>query len=144
MKNKIGGKNFKKGKKKTNEIQKDTGGNESLPLSNKDESQLYAQTIKRLGGSRLSVKCSDGIDRQAIIPGSFYKKVWINAGDILLIQLNSLSASECFVLYKYVPSQSRELIKMKEIEFNVAADNSAIDEEAGKDDHVDGFDFGEL
>lgn len=148
-KNKIGGKNFKKGKK----VSKDNdSSNKILPEADETEFQLYGQVLKKLGGSRISVICSDKIERIGIIPGSFYKKVWLNIGDVLLIQRNPLKDIESFILYKYETSQTHELLKNKKINFvtkDLQADETIImdtsDNEAQSNNKGDGgFDWDEL
>lgn len=105
MPNAKGGKNYKKNKKGAGKM---TGKKTKTPYADSPE-LLYAQVKSKLGGDRISVECSDGVDRRAIIPGSFYKRVWINKSDILLIQMNELNTKEAFILYKYDPSEAHTL-----------------------------------
>jgi initiation factor 1A len=97
--NKKGGKNFKKGKKNGNIVKAN-----KLQLADRDENHEYAKVKRKLGNDRLEVECvlnNVTTIRQGIIPGSFIKRVWINVGDILLVQINPVNNKECFILYKY-------------------------------------------
>jgi translation initiation factor 1A len=97
MVNVKGGKNYKKGKKgkgKTSGKRTETPHADSPGL-------IYASVKRKLGGDRIEVECNDSQIRQAIIPGSFYKRVWVNPGDVLLVQINEMKTSDCFILYKY-------------------------------------------
>jgi translation initiation factor 1A len=61
----------------------------------------YAQVIKMLGNGRLQANCFDGRQRLCHIRGKLRKKVWINAGDIILIGLRDYQddkVSVCFDL----------------------------------------------
>lgn len=81
MVNQIGGKNYKKGKK---------GGRKTKNPSNIFDTSagqyLYAQVISKLGHNRLAVKLQTGQEVQAVIPGRFMKKVWINKEDYIVVQ----------------------------------------------------------
>jgi translation initiation factor 1A len=130
-----GGKNYKKGKK----FQESTNvsSKNMMPMADKPE-LLYAQVISKLGGNRLSINCSDGVLRQAIIPGSFYKRVWINKDDILLVQLDALQNSETlsklnklhnsqtYVIYKYTNSEINILKEHKYIDFDTNTNDQTI------------------
>jgi translation initiation factor 1A len=115
MPNTKGGKNYKKGKKGKG---KTSGKKTETPYAD-TPGLLYAQVKTKLGGDRISVECSDGVDRQAIIPGSFYKRVWVNKNDILLIQINELNTKESFILYKYSPAESHSLKSQGLLKFDL-------------------------
>ena len=67
---------------------KNENDNEKRELVFKEDGQEYAQVIKMLGNGRLEAKCFDGPLRLAHIRGKLRKKVWINQGDIILLQVS--------------------------------------------------------
>lgn len=105
MPNAKGGKNYKKNKQGAGKMK---GKKTKTPYADSPE-LLYAQVKNKIGGDRLSIECSDGVERRGIIPGSFYKRVWINKNDILLIQMNELNTKEGYILYKYDQNEARSL-----------------------------------
>jgi translation initiation factor 1A len=80
MPNKVGGKNYKKGKH-----QDDPKVYERL------EGQMYGRVLKLLGGCNAMVFCNDNKERLCHIRGNMRRKVWIDVGDIVLISLRDLS-----------------------------------------------------
>lgn len=80
MPNKVGGKNYKKGKH-----QDDPKVYERL------EGQMYGRVLKLLGGCNAMVFCNDNKERLCHIRGNMRRKVWIEVGDIVLISLRDLS-----------------------------------------------------
>ena len=135
MPNIKGGKNYKKGKKGKG---KTTGKKTETPYADLPD-QLYAQVKSKLGGDRLDVECSDGVSRQAIIPGSFYKRVWINKLDILLVQLNEMNNKEVFILYKYDPNEAHSLKSQGLLKFDIGgiADEDSNIKFGNEDDSED-------
>lgn len=127
MPNKKGGKNYKKSKKGGHGPQK----NGDLAIADSPD-KTYATVKKRLGGKIVEVTCKDGKDRQARIPGTFYKRVWFNPGDIILVQFDPLDVDVLHILYKYAPNESVQLKAKGMIDFEIGA---------GEDDN--GFVFGE-
>ena len=117
MPNIKGGKNYKKGKKGKG---KAVGKKSETPYAD-SAGLIYAQVKRKLGGDRLEVECNDGKVRQAIIPGSFYKRVWINANDILLLQLNEMNISEGYILYKYMPTEAHHLKTKGDLKFDLSS-----------------------
>lgn len=98
-KNVIGGKKHKKYRNQ----KLDSGPKGVLQYCQKN--QVYCTVIKRLGGTRLLVSCSDGKVRNAIISGKFKRKVWMNTGDILLCDLATTGKdNECTIVHKYTQS----------------------------------------
>ena len=111
-----GGKNYKKGKKGKG---KAVGKKTITPWAD-SPGLMYCQVKKKLGGNRLEVECNDGQTRQAIIPGSFYKRVWLNANDILLLQINEHDTSEGFILYKYDSNEAHHLKTQGDLKFDLS------------------------
>ncbi len=136
MPNTKGGKNYKKGKKGKG---KTSGKKTETPFAD-SPGLLYAQVKNKLGGDRIFVDCSDGVDRQAIIPGSFYKKVWINKSDIILIQLNELNTKESYILYKYDQNEAHTLKSQGLLKFelaNIDDDNIQFGDDSDQSDDED-------
>lgn len=112
MVNKRGGKKHKRGKKPT-----DTNNKKNIILA--DDGQVYAQVQKRLGGSFVFLKCSDGIERQGHIRGKFKKKVWFNQGDFVLCTLGTFGDNnKCSIELKYTPDQVSILTSQGKLNFN--------------------------
>lgn len=105
-KNKKGGKKHKRGKKQTD----DSNVRKNVELA--ENNQEYAKVLSRLGGSRLEVECTDGRKRQAIIPGKFKKRIWMNPGDIILVSVDAIGDDNvCAVDRKY---NNKEIITLKQ------------------------------
>jgi len=102
-----GGKNRRRGKNE-NESQK-------RELIYKTEGQEYAKVDKMLGNGRLMAHCFDGSSRLCHIRGKLRKKVWINAGDIILIGLREYQDAKADVILKYNPDEARNLKQYGEI-----------------------------
>lgn len=114
-KNITGGNRHKKAKNKPK--QEEVQQNKRVELAG--ENQVYASVKAKSGGSRLLVECSDGQKRSAIIPGKFYKKVWMNVGDIILCELKDADINSCYVIYKYTPKEANVLKSQGHINFEV-------------------------
>lgn len=112
-KNTIGG---NKQKKKKRSRPTANFNNDTVPMAEDDN--IYGLVTKRLGGTRVMLNCSDGIDRQGVIRGKLYKKIYIRPGDIVLCQLDELNNNPvCYILYKY-NEKEKKILKLKgEISF---------------------------
>jgi translation initiation factor 1A len=49
------------------------------------EGEVLGVIEQMLGGDRVKVKCADGSTRTCRIPGRLRKRVWLNVGDLVLI-----------------------------------------------------------
>ncbi|QKF93677.1 translation initiation factor 1a [Fadolivirus algeromassiliense] len=114
-----GGKHHKKGKKHKGPVDiKQDNRIETAAMN-----QVYASIKKKVGGSRLLVECSDGKERSAIIPGKFFKKVWMNVGDIVLCDLNVGSDdSLCYISHKYTNKDANVLKSQGKFTFEIVED----------------------
>ena len=135
MVNVKGGKNYKKGKKGKGKA----AGKKAVTPWADSPGLMYCQVKKKLGGNRLEVECNDGQTRQAIIPGSFYKRVWLNPNDILLLQINEHDTTEGFILYKYDINESHHLKTQGELKFDLSemikTDEIVFGEEDSDEEH---------
>ncbi len=89
-----------------------------LPRGN----QVLGVCEQRVGGSRMKVRCMDGMTRICRIPGRLKRTLWVREGDILLIEPWELSSEKGDVVYKYRPVQvqvlkNKGLLKQLEDEF---------------------------
>lgn len=132
--NTIGGKHHKKNKKHRFEDDK-----KNKKIIYAENNQIYGIVKKKLGGNRLIVDCSDGKERSAIIPGKFFKKIWINPGDILLCDLNiNDNNTQCYILEKYTSKDAKFL--KSQGEFNFEVNDDAVDNDSDlviNDDNTD-------
>ena len=62
-----------------------------------------------LGSGRIEVQCFDGVKRIAHIRGNMRKKVWINAGDIILVSIRDFQPDKADVILKYTADEARSL-----------------------------------
>ena len=87
-----------------------TGKNDSeekRELIFKEDGQEYAQVLKMLGNNRLDAQCIDGVKRLAHIRGKMRKKVWVNAGDVVLVGLRDYQDGKADVILKYSAEEAR-------------------------------------
>jgi translation initiation factor IF-1 len=81
VKNTIGGKNFKKGKKGGRKTK-----NPSTEFNTEDGLHFYGQVKSRIGGNTIDVTLQTGETVHATIPGRFIKKVWFNKDDLIVVR----------------------------------------------------------
>ena len=64
------------------------------------------------------------------IRGKMRNRVWINAGDIILISLrDETSDDKADVIHKYYPEEAFELQEMGELPANIAINEGVVDDE---------------
>ncbi|MBN2566848.1 translation initiation factor eIF-1A [Candidatus Woesearchaeota archaeon] len=69
-------------------------------------SQTFGILERRVGGSRVIVRCMDGKTRNCRIPGRLKRRLWVREGDIVLIEPWELSGDEKGdVIFKYRKNQ---------------------------------------
>lgn len=61
----------------------DAAGRTNLRMPEDDE--VFAEVTEMLGANRVKVRCNDGVERTARIPGRMQKRTWIREGDIVLV-----------------------------------------------------------
>ena len=62
-----------------------------------------------LGASRIKVMCADGKSRIGRIPGKMKKRMWIRAGDLVIIRAWEFQDEKADILHRYTKTESMYL-----------------------------------
>jgi translation initiation factor 1A len=74
------------------------------------EGEVLGVVEQNLGGDKLRVKCDDGKLRICRIPGRLRKRVWINVGNLVLIQPWKVQSDKRGdIIFRYTPTQANWL-----------------------------------
>ena len=95
-----------------------------------------------LGQGRLEAYCMDGKNRQCHIRGKMRKKVWVAAGDIVLVSLREYQDEKGDVILKYSADEARALKAAGEIPEHITINDAAVEPSGGADE-AGGFEFGD-
>jgi len=76
------------------------------------EREVLGIVEKRLGGSRMDVRCADGKTRSCRIPGRLKRYLWVRQGDYVIIEPWEYTGDEKGdVVFKYTKHQANHLEK---------------------------------
>ncbi|CAI9764167.1 unnamed protein product [Fraxinus pennsylvanica] len=93
-----------------------------------------------LGNCRLEAMRIDGVKRLCHIRGKMHKKVWISAGDIILVGLRDYQDNKADVILSYSANQARLLKAYGELPENMSI-NVGIAGGLDKEDDGAGYDY---
>jgi len=85
----------------------DEGGRTNLRMPEDDE--VFAEVTDMLGANRVQVRCADGEERTARIPGRMQKRIWIREGDIVLVEPWDWQDEKADVEWRYEKSEADQL-----------------------------------
>ncbi len=69
--------------------------------------EIMAIVTELVGGARMRVQCEDGKDRLARVPGKIRRRIWVRAGDYVLITPWPVEGDEkCDIAFRYTKVQS--------------------------------------
>ena len=71
--------------------------------------ELVGVIDQRVGGSRMIVKCSDGISRNCKVPGRLRRNLWIREGDYIIVKPWEFDNTKGDILFKYNSNDIRVL-----------------------------------
>jgi len=74
-----------------------------LPRAHDREVFGYVETL--LGSNRLLVRCLDGKERMARIPGKMKKRIWIREGDVVIVVPWAFQDEKADVVWRYTGPQ---------------------------------------
>ena len=66
---------------------------------------MFAHVESLLGSNRIKVRGIDGITRMARIPGKMKKRIWIRAGDVVIIIPWDFQNEKADVVWRYTGPQ---------------------------------------
>ena len=89
--------------------------------------QEYAQVVKMLGNGRCECFCFDGVTRLGHIRGKMRKKVWITAGDIVLVGKRDFQDEKVDIVHKYTADEARNLKQYGELPETARINETAVD-----------------
>ncbi|GAX16111.1 translation initiation factor 1A [Fistulifera solaris] len=114
--------------------------------SDTSSGQEYAQVVKMLGNGRCECFCFDGVTRLGHIRGKMRKKVWITAGDIVLVAKRDFQDEKVDIIHKYSADEARNLKQYGELPETARINETAVDMAmAGDADDDDiGIDFDDI
>ena len=76
------------------------------------EGEVIGIVEMMLGGDKMKVNCDDGKTRICRIPGKLRKRVWVGAGDMVLVQPWKVQSDERGdIIFRYTPTQANWLRK---------------------------------
>jgi translation initiation factor 1A len=99
-----GGRKFKRKKKFSGVNQK-----RNREIVEKGPGQDYAKLTAALGEYRFRCITTDGEEKLAEVPGSFRRRYWFYAEDVVLVSIRSFEPRKCDILHKYNPSEIQTL-----------------------------------
>ena len=74
-----------------------------------DEDEVFATVTSMLGANRVKVRCADGVERTARIPGKMRKRVWIREDDVVLVEPWDWQDEKADVTWRYENQQAEQL-----------------------------------
>ncbi|GAA5046774.1 hypothetical protein GCM10025751_16410 [Haladaptatus pallidirubidus] len=96
---------------KTDDLQlwgmSDNSGRNNLRMPDDDE--VFATVTNMLGANRVKVRCADGTERTARIPGKMQKRVWIREDDIVLVEPWDWQDEKADIKWRYDKQEADQL-----------------------------------
>lgn len=94
------------GKKKEEQARQDALQQQITRIHLPRDNHCFGIVQRRLGGSRMEVRCFDGKTRICRIPGRLKRRLWVRAGDLIIVEPWEFSGDKRGdVLYKYTKAQ---------------------------------------
>jgi translation initiation factor 1A len=95
-------------------MSEDDGGRNNLRMPEDDE--VFAEVTDMLGANRVQVRCADGKERTARIPGRMQKRIWIREDDVVLVDPWDWQDDKADVTWRYEKSDADQLREEGHIE----------------------------
>jgi translation initiation factor 1A len=74
-----------------------------------DDDEVFAVVTDMLGANRITVRCMDGTERTARIPGRMQKRIWIREGDVVLVDPWDWQDEKADVTWRYEKGEADQL-----------------------------------
>ena len=74
-----------------------------------DDDEVFATVTNMLGANRVTVRCADGTERTARIPGKMQKRVWIRVDDVVLVSPWDWQDDKADITWRYENAEADQL-----------------------------------
>mgnify|MGYP000005856479 FL=1 len=74
-----------------------------------DEDEVFAIVEEMLGANRVQVRCMDGQERTARIPGKMQKRIWIREDDVVLVDPWDWQDEKADITWRYEKQEADQL-----------------------------------
>ena len=85
----------------------DNDGRKDLRMPDDDE--VFAVVTDMLGANRVKVRCMDGVERTARIPGKMQKRIWIREDDVVLVDPWDWQDEKADITWRYEKQEADQL-----------------------------------
>jgi translation initiation factor 1A len=85
----------------------DNEGRKDLRMPEEDE--VFAIVTDMLGANRVTVRCMDGVERTARIPGKMQKRIWIREDDVVLVEPWDWQDEKADITWRYDKQEADQL-----------------------------------
>ena len=85
----------------------DNEGRKDLRMPDDDE--VFAVVMDMLGANRVRVRCMDGVERTARIPGKMQKRIWIREDDVVLVEPWDWQDEKADITWRYEKQEADQL-----------------------------------
>jgi len=76
-----------------------------VKLPNRNKREMFGIVTSMLGAGHIKVRCEDGKERMARIPGKMRKRIWIREGDVVIIVPWDFQDERADVIWRYTNPQ---------------------------------------
>ncbi len=74
-----------------------------------EEDEVFAVVTNMLGANRVDVRCADGVERTARIPGRMRKRTWIREDDVVLVDPWDWQDEKADIVHRYEKAEADQL-----------------------------------
>jgi translation initiation factor 1A len=83
-----------------------------------DDDELFAVVTHHDGGNHVRVRCEDGVERMGRIPGRMKYRVWIEEGDVVLVEPWDWQDEKADIEWRYESADAAQLREEGHLDFN--------------------------
>jgi translation initiation factor 1A len=87
----------------------DNEGGQRRDLRMPDDDEVFAVVEEMLGANRVRVRCADGTERTARIPGRMQKRIWIRQDDVVLVEPWDWQDEKADITWRYEQQDADQL-----------------------------------
>jgi len=73
------------------------------------DDEVFAVVTDMLGANRVKVRCMDGVERTARIPGKMQKRIWIREDDVVLVDPWDWQDEKADITWRYEKAEAEKL-----------------------------------